>query len=118
MQGYVLIFELHDASTIITALSLEAARFAKPGEGVYCGKQGEIVLDGTLPISTTSGLTAHGHPVGVTGVYQLVETYLQRTETTGANQVKDPTLLSSRTSAAPVQPSSAIFCSGKPHPGA
>ena len=32
------IFELHDAYTIITALSLEAAGFAKPGEGVHFGK--------------------------------------------------------------------------------
>src|SRR5882724_4026186 len=52
------IFELHDAYTIITALSLEAAGFAKPGEGVHFGKDGEIALDGTLPISTMGGLKA------------------------------------------------------------
>jgi len=86
------IFELHDAYTIITALSLEAAGFAKPGEGVHFGKQGEIALDGTLPISTMGGLKARGHPVGATGVYQLVETYLQLTGTAAANQVKDPRL--------------------------
>jgi acetyl-CoA C-acetyltransferase len=83
------IFELHDAYTIITALSLEAAGFAKPGEGVHFGKQGEIALDGTLPISTMGGLKARGHSVGATGVYQLVETYLQLTGTAEANQVKD-----------------------------
>jgi acetyl-CoA C-acetyltransferase len=86
------IFELHDAYTIITALSLEAAGFAKPGEGVHFGKHGEIALDGTLPISTMGGLKARGHPVGATGVYQLVETYLQLTGTAGANQVKEPRL--------------------------
>ena len=86
------IFELHDAYTIITALSLEAAGFAKPGEGVHFGKQGEIALDGTLPISTMGGLKARGHPVGATGVYQLVETYLQLTGTAEANQVKDSRL--------------------------
>jgi len=86
------IFELHDAYTIITALSLEAAGFAKPGEGVDFGKQGEIALDGTLPISTMGGLKARGHPVGATGVYQLVETYLQLTGTAAANQVKAPRL--------------------------
>jgi acetyl-CoA C-acetyltransferase len=84
------IFELHDAYTIITALSLEAAGFAKPGEGVHFGKDGAIALDGPLPISTMGGLKARGHPVGATGVYQLVETYLQLTGTAGANQVKDP----------------------------
>ena len=84
------IFELHDAYTIITALSLEAAGFAKPGEGVHFGKQGEIALDGTLPIATMGGLKARGHPVGATGVYQIAETYLQLTGTAGANQIKDP----------------------------
>lgn len=84
------IFELHDAYTIITALSLEAAGFAKPGEGVHFGKDGEIAIDGKLPISTMGGLKARGHPVGATGVYQLVETYLQLTGTAGANQIKDP----------------------------
>ena len=83
------IFELHDAYTIITALSLEAAGFAKPGEGVHFGKDGAIALDGKLPISTMGGLKARGHPVGATGVYQLVETYLQLTGTAGANQIKD-----------------------------
>jgi acetyl-CoA C-acetyltransferase len=86
------IFELHDAYTIITALSLEAAGFAKPGEGVHFGKQGEIALDGTLPILTMGGLKARGHPVGATGVYQLVETYLQLTGTAGANRVKAPSM--------------------------
>ncbi len=38
------------------------------------------------------GLKARGHPVGATGVYQLVETYLQLTGTAGANQIKDPTI--------------------------
>src|SRR2546428_13830719 len=53
-------------------------------------KDGEIALDGTLPISTMGGLKARGHPVGATGVYQLGETYLQLTGTAGANQVKGP----------------------------
>jgi acetyl-CoA C-acetyltransferase len=84
------LFELHDAYTIITALSLEAAGFAKPGEGVHFGKEGAIAIDGTLPISTMGGLKARGHPVGATGVYQLVEAYQQLTGTAGANQTKDP----------------------------
>lgn len=81
------IFELHDAYTIITALSLEAAGFAEKGRGVHFGKEGEIALGGSLPISTMGGLKSRGHPVGATGVYQLVETYMQLTETAGDNQV-------------------------------
>ena len=82
------IFELHDAYTVITALSLEAAGFAQPGRGVHFGKEGEVALDGKMPISTFGGLKARGHPVGATGIYQLVETYMQLTGTAGENQVK------------------------------
>jgi acetyl-CoA C-acetyltransferase len=84
------IFELHDAYTIITTLSLEAAGFAEKGKGVHFGKQGEITLTGKLPISTFGGLKSRGHPVGATGVYQLVETYMQLTGTAGENQVPSP----------------------------
>lgn len=81
------LFELHDAYTIITVLSLEAAGFATPGQGTLLGVDGRIGLDGDLPIATFGGLKARGHPVGATGVYQLVEAYLQLTGRAGANQV-------------------------------
>ena len=84
------IFELHDAYTIITSLSLEAAGFAKKGEGVHFGKNGEIALNGSLPLSTMGGLKSRGHPVGATGVYQLVETWMQLTGQAGENQIKNP----------------------------
>jgi len=84
------IYELHDAYTIITALSLEAAGFAEKGKGVHFGKDGEISRTGKLPISTFGGLKSRGHPVGATGAYQLVETYMQLTGTAGENQVADP----------------------------
>lgn len=83
------LFELHDAYTVITALSLEAAGFAAPGRGVRLGQEGEIAIDGRLPISTMGGLKARGHPVGATGVYQLVETWLQLTGQAEPNQVPD-----------------------------
>jgi acetyl-CoA C-acetyltransferase len=82
-------FELHDAYTVITSLSLEAAGFAEPGQGVHFGKQGEITPGGSLPISTMGGLKSRGHPVGATGVYQLAEVYLQLTGGAGANQIPD-----------------------------
>lgn len=84
------IFELHDAYTVITALSLEAAGFAEKGRGVHFGKDGEIAIDGKLPISTMGGLKARGHPVGATGIYQIAETFMQLTGTAGENQVKEP----------------------------
>jgi acetyl-CoA C-acetyltransferase len=83
------LFELHDAYTIVTALCLEAAGFAKPGRGTCLAQEGEVTLQGRLPIATMGGLKARGHPVGATGVYQLVEAYLQLTGRAGINQVDD-----------------------------
>lgn len=81
------IFELHDAYTIMSIISLEGAGFAKPGEGWLMGKDGSIDLNGRLPIATFGGLKSRGHPVGATGVYQLAEMYLQLTDQAGENQV-------------------------------
>lgn len=80
-------FELHDAYTIMSVLSLESAGFTRPGSGPCFGHEGRIALGGDLPLSTFGGLKARGHPVGATGVYQLVEAYLQLTGRAGANQV-------------------------------
>ena len=86
------IFELHDAYTVITALSLEAAGFAEPGEATELGKEGRLRRQGDVPIATMGGLKARGHPVGATGVYQLLETYLQLTDAAGNNQVPNAEL--------------------------
>ena len=83
------LFELHDAFTIMSALSLEATGFAKRGEGWRWAEDEMIAIDGKLPISTMGGLKSRGHPVGATGVYQIVELVQQLTETAGANQVKN-----------------------------
>ena len=80
-------FELHDAFTIMAALSLEATGFAEPGKGTWLAKDGEITRDGKLPISTRGGLKARGHPVGATGLYQIVETAQQLRGEAGQNQL-------------------------------
>lgn len=81
------IFELHDAYTIMSVLALEAAGFARPGAGLWLGVEGEIGLQGRVPIATLGGLKARGHPVGATGIYQLAELYLQLSGQAGPNQV-------------------------------
>jgi acetyl-CoA C-acetyltransferase len=81
------LLELHDAYTIMTALSLEASGFAERGTAWQLARDERISLQGDVPISTFGGLKARGHPVGATGVYQLVEAYLQLTGTAGANQI-------------------------------
>ncbi len=67
------VFELHDAFSIMSALSLEASGFAERGQGVRLGLDNEIGPTGRLPVCTRGGLKARGHPVGATGMYQIVE---------------------------------------------
>jgi acetyl-CoA C-acetyltransferase len=86
------LFELHDAYTIMSVLTLESAGFAKPGTGARLAAEGRLALDGDLPIATFGGLKARGHPVGATGCYQLVEAYLQLIGKGGANQVSNAEL--------------------------
>ena len=79
--------ELHDAFTIMAALSLEACGFAERGQGPRLGLDGDIFLDGCVPVATFGGLKARGHPVGATGVYQIVEVVEQLRGEAGENQV-------------------------------
>ncbi len=82
-------FEIHDATSLHAALSLEAAGFASQGQGWALAKPEIIGLGGQIPISTFGGLKARGHPLGATGLYQAVEATLQLRGEAGANQVAD-----------------------------
>lgn len=88
-QSDISLFELHDAFTILSALSLEAAGFATRGEGWQFAASNQIGLTGSLPISTFGGLKSRGNPVGAAGVYQAVEAALQLRGAAGANQVEN-----------------------------
>jgi acetyl-CoA C-acetyltransferase len=81
------VFELHDAFSIMAALSLEACGFAERGQGPRLGLDNEITLTGRLPICTRGGLKARGHPVGATGVYQILEVVQQLRGECGETQV-------------------------------
>jgi len=85
------LFELHDAFSIMSALSLEATGFARKGEGVRWAEDdgARIAINGELPISTMGGLKARGHPVGATGIYQVVEVVQQLRGQAGVNQVRE-----------------------------
>lgn len=79
------LFELHDAFSIMAALSLEANGFAERGKGPQLALDGEITPTGKIPIATRGGLKARGHPVGATGMYQVVEVVQQlRGEASGS----------------------------------
>jgi len=86
------LFELHDAFTIMVALSLEASGFAERGQGVRLAQEGEITLEGRIPICTMGGLKARGHPVGATGLYQVVEVVQQLRGQAGPNQIEGASL--------------------------
>ena len=83
------LFELHDAFSIMATLSLEAAGFAEKGQGVRLALDGEIGIEGRVPISTMGGLKARGHPVGATGVYQIIEVVQQLRGLAGENQISN-----------------------------
>ncbi len=84
------VLELHDAFTVLTALSLEAMGVSQAGEGWQWARDGGlgIALDGDLPISTFGGLKSRGNPSGATGVYQAAEAALQLRGEAGDNQVR------------------------------
>jgi len=86
------LFEVHDAFTIMSALSLEASGFAERGKGAWLAKAGEITREGRIPLCTMGGLKARGHPVGATGVYQVVEITQQLRGEAGTNQLPNARL--------------------------
>jgi len=84
--------ELHDAATVLAALSLEACGFAERGGGVNFAKGGGIARDGQTPIGTLGGLKGRGDPGGATGVYQIVEAVQQLRGQAGPNQIANARL--------------------------
>ena len=85
-------FELHDAFTIMSALSLEATGYARRGEGWHLAADEAIGPDGRIPVSTLGGLKSRGHPVGATGVYQIVEAVQQLRGEAGPGQIENATI--------------------------
>jgi len=80
--------ELHDAFTILEIAESEDAGFFKKGTGHKALEEEVTSLDGELPINPSGGLKARGHPVGATGVAQLVELTWQLRGEAEARQVK------------------------------
>jgi acetyl-CoA C-acetyltransferase len=81
--------EVHDCFTIAELLALEDLGFCKKGEAGTLYSDGQLYVGGTLPVNTDGGLKASGHPVGATGVKQIVELVKQlRGEVNRDRQVK------------------------------
>lgn len=80
--------ELHDAFTIMEICALEEIGFVKRGQGAQAATSGLTALTGAIPVNTSGGLKAKGHPVGATGVAQVHEIVAQLRGQAGARQVK------------------------------
>lgn len=80
--------EVHDCFSIAEVCVLEALGFAERGKGGECAESGRTVLGGEIPVNTSGGLKAKGHPVGATGVAQIVEITEQLRGESGKRQVK------------------------------
>ena len=87
-QKDVSVAEVHDCFTIAEILAIEDLGFFKKGEGGKATEQGRTALNGEIPVNTSGGLKACGHPVGATGVKQAGEIFLQLTGKAGKRQVK------------------------------
>ncbi len=80
--------EVHDCFTITEILDIEDLGFFEKGKGGIASLEGETALDGSIPINTSGGLLAKGHPIGATGIAQLTECWWQLREEAGDRQVK------------------------------
>ena len=69
--------EVHDCFTITEILDIEDLGFVDKGKGGIASIEGETALGGRIPINTSGGLLAKGHPIGATGVAQLTECWWQ-----------------------------------------
>jgi acetyl-CoA C-acetyltransferase len=82
------IAEVHDCFTIAEIIAYEALGFCRQGAGGKLIDDDVTKMGGRIPVNTSGGLKAKGHPVGATGTAQTCEVYLQLTNQAGQRQVK------------------------------
>jgi acetyl-CoA C-acetyltransferase len=80
--------EVHDCFTIAEICVIEALGFFEKGKGGQGAESGETAIGGRIPVNTSGGLKSKGHPVGATGVAQIVETVEQLRGESGERQVE------------------------------
>jgi acetyl-CoA C-acetyltransferase len=81
--------EVHDCFTIAELVAMEDLGFAEVGKGGKAVENGDFNLNSRISINTSGGLKACGHPVGATGVKQIIEIANQLDNNCGKRQVKD-----------------------------
>ena len=80
--------EVHDCFTITEILDIEDLGFVDKGKGGVASLEGETSLTGRIPVNTSGGLLAKGHPIGATGVAQITECWWQLRGEAGERQVE------------------------------
>ncbi len=80
--------EVHDCFTIAEIMAYEDLGFCEKGRGGKLIEDGETNIGGRIPVNTSGGLKAKGHPVGATGAAQICEIYYQLTGQAGKRQVE------------------------------
>ena len=81
--------EVHDCFTIAEIVDSEDLGFFEKGKGVEGVREGQTKRDGEIPINPSGGLKSKGHPIGATGVGQIVEVFDQLTGKAGERTVKN-----------------------------
>jgi len=81
--------EVHDCFTISEICVIEALGFAEMGKGGPMTEAGMTRIGGKIPVNTSGGLKSKGHPVGATGVAQIVELTSQLRGTAEKRQVQN-----------------------------
>jgi acetyl-CoA C-acetyltransferase len=84
----VQVAEVHDCFTIAEIMAIEALGFVERGRGGPASKGGETSREGRIPVNTSGGLKAKGHPVGATGAAQIFEIVTQLRGEAGKRQIK------------------------------
>jgi len=79
--------EVHDAFTIGELMYYEALGFCAPGDGGRLVDEGATEIGGRIPVNPSGGLLSKGHPVGATGVAQIVEIVSQLRGNCGLRQI-------------------------------
>ena len=81
--------EVHDCFTIAEVVDTEDLGFFDKGKGVQAVREGQTKLNGEISINPSGGLKSKGHPIGATGVGQVVEVFDQLTGKAGERTVKN-----------------------------
>lgn len=83
--------EVHDCFTIAEWIAVEDLGFAEPGQAPESTRSGETTIGGRIPVNPSGGLLSKGHPIGATGIAQLIE-LVRQLRGEADNQVEGATI--------------------------